>query len=613
MASFTSKFQSFSTPNTLRRLQISRRHVIYGVVSFAFVLALYNFLPAFSHAYHNEPFTGKVPLRPGKSQPPPTVPEDMIDWSGRANEVKKAFRHAYYGYEVYAAPMDNLRPVSNDGIQEIDGWGVTLYDSLSTMLLMELHDEFARALPVIEQQDFSKTLIFPPKTQEPGDHIAFDAHKAQFIPFFETVIRYLGGLLSAYALSHEFILLKRADDLATKLSGVFDTPHGMPAYSVNPLTGQPSNRTHTILAEMATFQLEYLYLARMTGKKEHHDRVTKVMDIIKHKTLVDTYGMLPTEWNVTTGQPEITGHLSVGANADSGHEYLLKSYLLSGKVDKINLELYVQTVNTVLSSLLYVSPRRGLLYVTDAAPINNATHQFEHLSCFFPGLLALGVHTLPDAAFDNESSPKAVSGNDADELKYYDWKELHLLAAQGLAESCYQMYEDEPTGLGPDVVLFDGGELWIRELKKWRQGGMEGTPPGIHAKKMTEVRHGVDDYGLLSQRYLLRPETVESMFLMWKVTGDVVWRERGWRIFQALEKEAKTSTGYSSLYDVTNPGYPLMNDMPSYFLAETLKYLYLLFNDKDLVPLDRWVFNTEAHPLPIFNWSSWEHKKFGIA
>jgi mannosyl-oligosaccharide alpha-1,2-mannosidase len=39
--------------------------------------------------------------------------------------------------------------------------------------------------------------------------------------------------------------------------------------------------------------------------------------------------------------------------------------------------------------------------------------------------------------------------------------------------------------------------------------------------------------------------------------------------------------------------------MPSFFLAETLKYLYLLFEDHDVVPLDAWVFNTEAHPLPI--------------
>jgi mannosyl-oligosaccharide alpha-1,2-mannosidase len=41
--------------------------------------------------------------------------------------------------------------------------------------------------------------------------------------------------------------------------------------------------------------------------------------------------------------------------------------------------------------------------------------------------------------------------------------------------------------------------------------------------------------------------------------------------------------------------------MESYFLAETLKYFYLLFDKKNLFPFDKWIFNTEAHPLRIYN------------
>jgi len=48
-------------------------------------------------------------------------------------------------------------------------------------------------------------------------------------------------------------------------------------------------------------------------------------------------------------------------------------------------------------------------------------------------------------------------------------------------------------------------------------------------------------------------------------------------------------------------------------LAETLKYLYLLFLEEDLVPLDKWVFNTEAHPLPVFEWTEEEKEAFGIS
>ena len=101
------------------------------------------------------------------------------------------------------------------------------------MLLMELHDEFARALPVIEQQNFSTAFNLPSKGKETGNPFATDLSRTQFVPFFETVIRYLGGLLSAYALSGEPILLARADDLGAMLLPAFNTTHGLPMYAVN--------------------------------------------------------------------------------------------------------------------------------------------------------------------------------------------------------------------------------------------------------------------------------------------------------------------------------------------------------------------------------------------
>jgi mannosyl-oligosaccharide alpha-1,2-mannosidase len=52
--------------------------------------------------------------------------------------------------------------------------------------------------------------------------------------------------------------------------------------------------------------------------------------------------------------------------------------------------------------------------------------------------------------------------------------------------------------------------------------------------------------------------------------------------------------------------------MCSYALAETFKYLYLIFLDHDPLPMDKWVFNTEAHPLPIFEWSEKEKRTYGI-
>jgi mannosyl-oligosaccharide alpha-1,2-mannosidase len=48
-------------------------------------------------------------------------------------------------------------------------------------------------------------------------------------------------------------------------------------------------------------------------------------------------------------------------------------------------------------------------------------------------------------------------------------------------------------------------------------------------------------------------------------------------------------------------------------ISHRLKYFFLLFTDDDLIPLDQWVFNTEAHPLPVINWSGWEMERYGIS
>jgi mannosyl-oligosaccharide alpha-1,2-mannosidase len=56
----------------------------------------------------------------------------------------------------------------------------------------------------------------------------------------------------------------------------------------------------------------------------------------------------------------------------------------------------MKAVQGILENLLYISPTRNLLYITDTIGLI-PTRKFEHLSCFFPGLLALGVETLPDS------------------------------------------------------------------------------------------------------------------------------------------------------------------------------------------------------------------------
>ena len=100
--------------------------------------------------------------------------------------------------------------------------------------------------------------------------------------------------------------------------------------------------------------------------------------------------------------------------------------------------------------------------------------------------------------------------------------------------------------------------------------------------------------------YMLRPETIESLHVMHEVTGDPIYREWGWHIFEAIEKHARAKHGFGHISDVRNTARPAEDKMESFWVAETLKYHYLLQTPGgNGVTLDKYVFNTEAHPLPL--------------
>ncbi|THH26373.1 hypothetical protein EUX98_g7818 [Antrodiella citrinella] len=471
------------------------------------------------------------------------------------------------------------------------------------MLLMGLTEQFERAMAFVSQSDFTIQRAQSAKL-----------HMNREVSFFETAIRYLGGLLSAYALSNEAVFLQKADELASILAPAFDTGSGFPRFGFDILTGLPVDRGISgSLAEVASCQLEYAYLARLTGKKEHYDRSAKIFDNLRQVNLSET-GMLPKSYGLMNGEP-LDRSISVGGGSDSGHEYLLKYYLLTGQKDDWSLDMYMRTINHVMTKMLYVTPRRGLLYITDIYGFRDTpAYRMEHLSCFFPGLLALGVHTLPPDVFSN--AHKGFTPSQAEKLSGHDVRDLHMWAAIGLGETCWRMYADEASGLSPELIAMRfptapvPSGLWVDAFTDWKVNGTGSLPPGTEDKPLMD---NVRDYEVSNRNYYLRPETVESMYLLWKATGDELWRDRGWVIFEALEKEARTEVAYAPLKNVAVTDGGQHDDMPSFFLAETLKYLYLLFLDEDPVPLDKWVYNTEAHPFPIFEWSSLEKSNFNIS
>lgn len=101
--------------------------------------------------------------------------------------------------------------------------------------------------------------------------------------------------------------------------------------------------------------------------------------------------------------------------------------------------------------------------------------------------------------------------------------------------------------------------------------------------------------------YILRPEVIESYFYLWRMTKDEKYREWAWDAAEHIEKHCRTEGGYTGFRDVRSPESTQDDVQQSFFFAETLKYLYLIFSDDDLLPLDKYVFNTEAHPFLIRN------------
>ena len=106
-------------------------------------------------------------------------------------------------------------------------------------------------------------------------------------------------------------------------------------------------------------------------------------------------------------------------------------------------------------------------------------------------------------------------------------------------------------------------------------------------------------FEVTSPYYILRPENIESAFYLYRKTKDSKYLEMGKTFFDSIDKYCKVDEGYTALKNVMSK--QKMDSMQSFFLAETLKYLYLIFASEKTIDLNKFVFNTEAHPLKKVN------------
>ncbi|CAL5226192.1 g9026 [Coccomyxa viridis] len=461
-------------------------------------------------------------------------------WAERQAEVKEAVQHSWKAYEEYAWGYDELMPLNKSGANSFGGLGATLIDSLDTLHMMGLTAEFKKAREWVVKE--------------------FDLAHGGRLSLFETIIRIVGGLIAAFDASGDLLFLQKAQELAQKLQLNF--PAGGKAdqalLAANdafllPDSGEAAKARAKApatvgLAEFASFMVEWHALAARTGNSTYADVADHVVHMLQQRHPRKAF--LPIWFNRFTAKTNAGNTYTLGGMSDSYYEYLLKVWLLKGKQVDMYRDMWERAMDEGLEMLLQVNTEGayflGSAQVTKYGLKAVFSPQMEELACYLPGNLALGV------------AEGAVMGEKA--VQY-------ATIAEELTHTCKRMYSLLPVGLAPEKIHF------------LDEGGFK-------------VEQG--DVG-----NVLRPETVESIYYMWRLTGEQRYRQWGWEIFQAFQEHARGDVGYHSLKDVTKMPPVPGNGMESFWLAETLKYLWLLFGDPETLPFDKWVLSTEAHPILI--------------
>ena len=463
------------------------------------------------------------PVMTGGEDPDPEVRQ-------KRDKVKEMMRHAWSNYVRYSWGRNELRPVSKrahtGSIFGTAPVGASIVDGLDTLFIMGMMDEFHQGRNWIE------------------DHLDV-ANVSLDVSVFETNIRFVGGLLSCYALTGDVMFRDKAEHVAERLLPAFQTPTGIPHALVNFKTGFSKNYAwasggSSILSEFGTLHLEFSYLSDVTGNRIYREKVDEIRRVLR--SIGKPRGLYPNYLNPKTGKWG-QQHMSMGALGDSFYEYLLKAWLQSNQEDQEAREMYDEAMHNVFIHMLKTSPG-GLTYFADMK-FESVEHKMDHLACFSGGLLALGAKTL-----QNEMT------------------EQYRKTAEGITNTCHESYDRTAVKLGPEVFRFT---------------------EAMEAKALR----------ISEKYYILRPEVIESYFVLWRTTRDQKYRDWAWEAVLALEKHCRVPGGYTGIKNVYQE-HPNKDDVQqSFFLAETLKYLYLIFSDDSYYSLYDWVFNTEAHPLPI--------------
>ncbi|KAH8675733.1 family 47 glycoside hydrolase [Xylariales sp. PMI_506] len=497
----------------------------------------------------------------------------------RQDAVRATFKRCWKAYREHAWRKDELSPISNGSKDTFGGWGATLVDSLDTLWIMGLHEEFDEAVTAAADINFKESSLAE-------------------INVFETAIRYLGGFLAAYDLSGDERLLLKAREVGDMLYVAFDTPNRMPITRWalgDAAKGEEQKLSEfALLAEVGSLCMEFTRLSLVTGNPKWFDATERIMLAMRDQ---QKETQLPGMWPITIrpGGPNFTSDntFSLGAMADSAFEYLPKMVALTGGLLPYYGKMYQDAMKTAIRFNLFrpMTPDSADILISgvvrttvkNGEVFTKLEYEAQHLTCYAGGMLALGGKLL--------QQPN------------------HVDYARRLVDGCIWTYRAVPMGIMPESFYMTGCPAdsncpW--DETRWKLGVLEGAGEGLNGNIsraddiIREHRLPQGFTKITDARYLLRPEAIESIFVLYRTTGDRGLLESAWAMFQTIQTNTRTPLANSALEDVTvatSSEIQRTDSMESFWLGETLKYFYLIFSDPSVISLDEYVFNTEAHPF----------------
>lgn len=351
-----------------------------------------------------------------------------------------------------------------------------------------------------------------------------------------------------------------------------------------------------LVSELGSLSLEFTRLSQLTGDPKYYDAIQRISNVFEDaQNTTKLPGMWPVSIDAATPSFSSDTMFTLGGMSDSLYEYFPKQYLILGGLlqqPKTLYENFIKVAKELMFFRFYNPANLDLLVSGDirATGTSDSTIEYrlnprgQHLTCFTGGMVGLAskIFSRPD----------------------------DLEVAEELTKGCIWAYDSAPNGIAPEIYTVVpcpknsdckwDDSIWHDVLNK-NYGFNKATPlPNIDhiiaERRLYPGLTGIDD-----RRYILRPEAIESVFIMWRITGKQEYQEAAWRMFQAIEKVSRTEIAASAIADITVTGDGMesqkMDSMESFWLAETLKYFYLCFEEFDVLSLDEWVLNTEAHPL----------------